>query len=84
MLHDFFDELTSMMRTRMHSYMGLEPGQRASPALELWPRASIGMVRAAGELWLRATDSPERPGIEELATSITAWLTHGVAQQAVS
>ncbi|GAA5229055.1 TetR/AcrR family transcriptional regulator [Paeniglutamicibacter antarcticus] len=83
-LHDFFDELTSMMRTRMHSYMGIEPGESASAALELWPRASIGMVRAAGELWLRAPETAERPGIEELATSITSWLTHGVAQQAAS
>ena len=49
-LNDFFDELTSMMRERMHAYMGIAPGQLASPALELWPRASIGMVRAAGEL----------------------------------
>jgi AcrR family transcriptional regulator len=81
-LNDFFDELTAMMRTRMHSYMGIGQGQHASAALELWPRASIGMVRAAGELWLRAPDTPERPGIEELAASITSWLTHGVAQQA--
>lgn len=81
-LNDFFDELTRMMRTRMHNYMGIGAGQQASAALELWPRASIGMVRAAGELWLRAPDTPERPGIEELATSITSWLTHGVAPQA--
>lgn len=80
-LNGFFDELTSMMRTRMHSYMGIPEGQHASAALELWPRASIGMVRAAGELWLRAPDTPERPGIEELAASITSWLTRGVAPQ---
>ncbi|GAA1496300.1 TetR/AcrR family transcriptional regulator [Paeniglutamicibacter kerguelensis] len=81
-LNDFFEELTSMMRERMHSYMGIAPGELASPALELWPRASIGMVRAAGELWLRAPETSERPTIEELAQSITGWLTHGVAHQA--
>lgn len=81
-LNDFFDELTSMMRERMHAYMGIAPGQLASPALELWPRASIGMVRAAGELWLRAPETEERPSIEELAQSIADWLTHGVAHQA--
>ncbi|MGL3807218.1 TetR/AcrR family transcriptional regulator [Paeniglutamicibacter sp. R2-26] len=83
-LNDFFEELTSMMRERMHSYMGIAPGESASPALELWPRASIGMVRAAGELWLRAPDDGQRPGIEELARSLTGWLTHGVAHQAAA
>ncbi|PQZ93970.1 TetR family transcriptional regulator [Arthrobacter sp. MYb227] len=81
-LNDFFEELTSMMRDRMHDYIGIGPGGSASPALELWPRASIGMVRAAGELWLRAPDDEQRPSIEDLAQSITEWLTHGVAHQA--
>lgn len=81
-LNDFFDELTSMMRERMHAYLGIAPGESASPALELWPRASIGMVRAAGELWLRAPEDGNRPGVEELARSIADWLTHGVAYQA--
>ncbi|WP_342590737.1 TetR/AcrR family transcriptional regulator [Paeniglutamicibacter terrestris] len=80
-LNNFFDELTAMMRTRMHSYMGIPEGHTASAALELWPRASIGMVRAAGELWLRAPEGSQRPSIEELATAITAWLTHGVTHQ---
>ncbi|GAA1879380.1 TetR/AcrR family transcriptional regulator [Paeniglutamicibacter psychrophenolicus] len=81
-LNDFFEDLATMMRERMHAYMGVGPGEQASPALELWPRASIGMVRAAGELWLRAPEGPGRPGIEELARSLTLWLTHGVASQA--
>ena len=81
-LNDFFDELTAMMRERMHAYMGIAPGESASPALELWPRASIGMVRAAGELWLRAPADGNRPSIEELAQSIADWLTHGVIHQA--
>lgn len=81
-LNDFFDELTTMMREHMHDYMGIGPGESASPALELWPRASIGMVRAAGELWLRAPDDAHRPSIEELAQSIADWLTHGVIHQA--
>ncbi len=81
-LNDFFDELTTMMREHLHTYMGIAPGEFASPALELWPRASIGMVRAAGELWLRAPNDANRPGIEELAQSIADWLTHGVIHQA--
>lgn len=80
-LNDFFDELTSMMRDRMHEYMGIPSGGRASAALELWPRASIGMVRAAGELWLRAPEDETKPSIDELAQSITEWLTYGVAHQ---
>lgn len=83
-LNDFFDDLSSMLREHMHSSMGIAPGQRASPAQELWPRASIGMVRAAGELWLREPQTAQRPSIEELAQSITEWLTHGVAAQSPS
>ena len=47
----------------MHAYLNGRHGLTGtgSPALELWPTASLGMVRAAGEAWLRPAASPVKP-----------------------
>ncbi len=79
-LDDFFAEITSMMKDRMHAYLnGLHGVTGAgSPALELWPTASIGMVRAAGEAWLRTATSPAKPDELELTETIITWLVSGI------
>ncbi|WP_372699296.1 TetR/AcrR family transcriptional regulator [Arthrobacter sp. JSM 101049] len=79
-LDDFFAELTSMMTDRMHAYLQNRGGGTAvNPALDLWPRAAIGMVRAAGETWLRTPDSPLKPSEDALTLTITGWLVSGMA-----
>ncbi|MDN5904829.1 MAG: TetR/AcrR family transcriptional regulator [Micrococcaceae bacterium] len=79
-LDDFFAEITSMMKERMHAYLNGRHGAAGatSPALELWPTASIGMVRAAGEAWLRTAASPGKPDELELTQTITTWLVSGI------
>ncbi|GER22069.1 hypothetical protein NCCP1664_05660 [Zafaria cholistanensis] len=54
------------------------PGGTAA-ALAFWPRAALGMVRTAGEAWLRQAPGPERPSAAELAHTLTGWLAHGIA-----
>ncbi|MFJ3956615.1 TetR/AcrR family transcriptional regulator [Arthrobacter sp. NPDC090010] len=46
--------------------------------LDYWPRAAIGLVRAAGEQWLMNPSGPDRPTRPEMATTLTAWLVDGV------
>lgn len=73
----FFDEITVLMTERVTAYLGatLQP---STPALALWPRAALGMVRSAGELWLRQPHDSNRPTLEELADALCSWLTHGI------
>lgn len=79
-LDDFFADLTSMMTDRMHAYLqNRSGGSTANPALDLWPRAAIGMVRAAGETWLRSPDTPGKPSEDALALTITSWLVSGMS-----
>jgi AcrR family transcriptional regulator len=81
-LHHFFADITAMMRERLNAYIdtgGAVPGGQA--AVDLWPRASIGMVRAAGETWLRLPDGPGRPTEEDLTETITRWLVHGIVRR---
>ncbi|MCK6090327.1 TetR/AcrR family transcriptional regulator [Micrococcus endophyticus] len=46
--------------------------------LALWPRAAVGLVRAAAETWLR-TEPPERIEAATMARAIAGWLLTGVA-----
>lgn len=55
----------------------LTPG---SP-LTLWPRAAVGMVRAALEAWL-AIPEQARPDPSATARGIAGWLLHGVLDAA--
>lgn len=74
----FFDEVALLISERLTAYAGAAPGN-PTPAVALWPRAALGMVRSAGELWLRQVDDPQRPTLEELADALCDWLTHGIS-----
>lgn len=79
-LDSFFDSISRMLARPMEGYLPDEPAGRAvPPVLTLWPRAAIGMVRAAGEEWLSIPQGAHRPGQSELADAITAWLFDGIA-----
>ncbi|MDF9276467.1 TetR/AcrR family transcriptional regulator [Arthrobacter sp. EH-1B-1] len=79
-LSSFFDAISVMLASPMEEYLAQEPPAAAIPQpLALWPRAAIGMVRAAGEQWLSTPPGPARPTEPDLADSITAWLFDGIA-----
>lgn len=71
----FFDAVGAMIQEPMARY--LSPA--ASATLEYWPTAAIGLVRAAGERWLTAPDSPGKPTLERMAGLITDWLFAGIS-----
>lgn len=76
----FFDAISAMLASPMEGYLAEEGEPATVPQpLALWPRAAIGMVRAAGEQWLSMTPGPGRPSESDLADSITAWLFDGIA-----
>lgn len=75
-LSNFFEEATSLMSSRL---LKLYDQQASTAALALWPRAALGMVRAAGEQWLRQPASPDKPSLESLASELTNWLAYGIA-----
>jgi hypothetical protein len=84
-LDDFFADITAMMGESMRAYIGAggaASGSAAHAALSLWPRASIGMVRAAGESWLRLPPDAGRPSEAELTDAITEWLVAGISTTA--
>lgn len=61
-LNDFFDEASSLISIRLLKLYD----EKATPAaLSLWPRAALGMVRAAGEQWLRLPASDSKPSLED-------------------
>ena len=54
-------------------------GHAPAPAdpLALWPRAAVGLVRAAAETWLR-TPAAGRIPVEAMARAIADWLLTGL------
>lgn len=79
-LSSFFHAISAMLASPMEDYLAEAPESVTVPQpLALWPRAAIGMVRAAGEQWLAMAPGPDRPSESELADSITAWLFDGIA-----
>ena len=71
-LNTFFEEASSLMSERLLKLYD----QRATAAtLDLWPRAALGMVRAAGEQWLSQPPGANKPSLQSLAT----WLAYGIA-----
>lgn len=74
-LNDFFEEITSLIAQRLTSL----PAAAGATAISLWPRAALGMVRAAGEQWLRQPGSPDKPSLAALADELTSWLIYGIA-----
>ena len=75
-LNDFFDEASGMISDRL---LKLYDQKATAAALSYWPRAALGMVRAAGEQWLREPDSDSKPSIETMARELTNWLAYGIA-----
>ncbi|WP_104179640.1 TetR/AcrR family transcriptional regulator [Arthrobacter sp. B0490] len=81
-LAHFLAAITEMVSRPMRAYL-LSPDRPAGPddaAPEYWPAAAIGMVRAAGESWLCAPESPDRPTEEQMARHITGWLFDGISR----
>ncbi|WP_309070399.1 TetR/AcrR family transcriptional regulator [Arthrobacter sp.] len=79
-LSTFFDAISTMLASPMERYLADDPAGPAVPQpLTFWPRAAIGMVRAAGEQWLSVPPGPDRPSESDLADSLTAWLFDGIA-----
>ncbi len=75
-LNDFFDEASELISVRL---LRLYDQNATAAALGFWPRAALGMVRAAGEQWLRQPDSNSKPSLETMAQEITNWLAYGIA-----
>lgn len=80
-LSHFFTTITRMMENAIHAQLRAAGGTAADlRALHYWPPAAIGMVRAAGELWLGSTDGPGKPTREEMTDQLTRWLFTGIAE----
>jgi AcrR family transcriptional regulator len=76
----FFSAVTAMIEAPLRHH--LESRGRAGidlAAASFWPPAAIGMVRAAGERWLRTPPGPDKPGREAMTEQITGWLWAGIA-----
>ncbi|GHD01685.1 TetR/AcrR family transcriptional regulator [Zhihengliuella salsuginis] len=79
-LDTFFRDITTMMAESLTRYLNrTEPSTGSDRRAQLWPQASIGMVRAAGEAWLRMPASDAKPTHAELTNTITGWLVHGIS-----
>ncbi|AMM32687.1 TetR family transcriptional regulator [Sinomonas atrocyanea] len=74
----FFDAVGSMIQAPMARYLG----PTASATLDYWPPAAIGLVRTAGERWLTAAPSENKPSLDDMAGLIADWLFAGIAAQA--
>jgi AcrR family transcriptional regulator len=78
-LAHFFDAVAGMLSGSLRANPAArDSGEHTGPAVDYWPRAAIGMVRAAGEEWLAAPAQPDKPGEEEMATLLTDWLLRGM------
>lgn len=75
-LNDFFDEASELISVRL---LKLYDQKATTAALGFWPRAALGMVRAAGEQWLRQPESDSKPNLETMAQELTNWLAYGIA-----
>ncbi|WP_309079879.1 TetR/AcrR family transcriptional regulator [Zhihengliuella sp.] len=82
-LDTFFRDVTALVAESLTHYLLRDPGtsgEEASRRAQFWPQAAIGMVRAAGEAWLRETESPTRPSHGEMTEILTGWLVHGIGR----
>jgi AcrR family transcriptional regulator len=82
-LTHFLEAVTEMLARPMRAYLRSSPqlSGPSDPTLVYWPRAAIGMVRSAGELWLAMPAGPAKPDVEQLAEQLTRWLFDGIAHQ---
>jgi AcrR family transcriptional regulator len=81
-LSHFFAAISRMMEKAIQAQLQAAGGTAADVrGLRYWPSAAIGMVRAAGELWLGSADGPQKPSREDMTEQLTAWLFTGIAGQ---
>ncbi|WP_457962400.1 TetR family transcriptional regulator [Arthrobacter sp. D1-29] len=76
-LGHFFESIGEMIATPMRTHLG--DGKEA--VIGYWPMAAIGLVRNAGEQWLKTPASASKPDQEAMARQITAWLCVGIAPE---
>ena len=76
-LSGFFESVTEMITDPLRHLLG-DPD---SALLDYWPAAAIGLVRTAGELWLKTPENPAKPDFNAMAVQIAVWLFDGVGQQ---
>jgi AcrR family transcriptional regulator len=76
-LTGFFDAVTTMISEPLRDLLG----DADSPLLGYWPTAAIGLVRTAGELWLKTPPAPGKPDHGAMAEQISTWLFDGVRHQ---
>lgn len=76
-LSGFFDAVVAMISEPLRDMLG----DAGSPLLGYWPTSAIGLVRSAGELWLKAPASHHKPDHAAMAEQITTWLLDGVGSQ---
>lgn len=76
-LSSFFDSVITMVAEPLRDVLG----DAESPLLGYWPTAAIGLVRNAGELWLKTPASPSKPDHAAMAAQISTWLFEGVRSQ---
>ncbi|HJX77212.1 TetR/AcrR family transcriptional regulator [Glutamicibacter sp.] len=77
-LNAFFDEVTALMNERLTAHLAGNT-HSASRATGLWPRAALGMIRSAGEIWLRQPEGEDKATLNEMAQALSSWLTHGIS-----
>ncbi|WP_136611595.1 TetR/AcrR family transcriptional regulator [Sinomonas albida] len=73
----FFDAVGSMIEEPMQRL--LSPGRHAT--ILYWPTAAMGLVRAAGERWLEAPETPSKPTLDAMAAMIADWLFAGIVAE---
>jgi len=76
-LSGFFESVVGMVAEPLRDMLG----DADSPLLGYWPTAAIGLVRTAGELWLKTPPAANRPDHAAMAQQIAAWLIDGVGAQ---
>jgi len=77
-LGPFLERVYAMLESGLARGMAAR-GHAPAPAdpLALWPRAAVGLVRAAAETWLR-TPAAGRIPVEAMARAIADWLLTGL------
>ncbi|ALE94057.1 TetR family transcriptional regulator [Arthrobacter alpinus] len=76
-LSGFFESVAGMISEPLQEMLG----GANPPFLGYWPTAAIGLVRTAGELWLKTPPAPSKPDHGAMAQQITTWLIDGVGAQ---
>lgn len=76
-LSGFFESVVTMISDPLRNLLG----DGDSPLVGYWPTAAIGLVRAAGELWLKTPPAASKPDHDAMAEQISIWLFDGIFSQ---